>query len=71
MENVYISIAVSVIYFLLKMILDKDKEEEIKRSSLKDSIYAGLIVLLVLYIKDYYFTKEFGKTQVFTNEPGF
>ena len=71
MENIYISLAVSVLFFLIKLILDKDAEDTIKRKNLKDSIYVGLIVLFVLYTKDYYFIKETGKAKVFTNEPGF
>ena len=71
MENVYVSLAVAVIYFILKAILDKDAESEVKRKSIRESIYVGLIVGFVLYTKDYYFTKEFGRAHVFTNEPGF
>lgn len=71
MDHVYISIIVSVIYFILKAILDKDAEDDIKRNNLKDSVYVGLIVLAVLYGKDYFFSAIHGKAFVFTNEPGF
>lgn len=72
MEIIYVSIVVSIIYFLLKLILDKNEEDPtISKKNLKDSVYVGFIVFSVLYIKDYYFSKEFGKANVFTNEPGF
>ena len=71
MEHVYISIIVSVIYFILKIIIDKDAEDEIKRNNLKDSVYVGIIVLAVLYGKEYFFSTFNGKAFVFTNEPGF
>jgi len=71
MENVYIAICVAILFFILKMVLDKDKEDADKRNNLRDSIYILFITLGVLYVKDYYFLKESGKAKVFTNEPGF
>ena len=71
MENVYVSLAVAIIYFILKAIIDKDEEPDVKRKGIRESIYVGLIVGFVLYTKDYYFTKGFHKAHVFTNEPGF
>jgi hypothetical protein len=53
------------------MVLDKDKEDEVKRNNMKDAIYVFFITLGVLYGKDYYFLQESGKAKVFTNEPGF
>ena len=71
MENVYIALCVAILFFILKMVLDKDKEDADKRNNLRDSVYIIFITLGVLYIKDYYFLKESGKAKVFTNEPGF
>ena len=71
MENFYIAICVAILFFLLKMVLDKDKEDDVKRNHMRDAVYVLLISLGVLYIKDYYFLKESGKAKVFTNEPGF
>jgi hypothetical protein len=71
MENLYIALCIAVLFFILKMILDKDKEPDIKRNNMKDSVYMFFIALIVLYGKDYYFLKESGKAKVFTNEPGF
>jgi hypothetical protein len=71
MENFYIAICVGVLFFIVKMIMDKDKEDDVKRTNMKDSVIVVLIMLGVLYGKDYYFLKESGKAKVFTNEPGF
>jgi hypothetical protein len=71
MENLYIALCTAILFFILKMILDKDKEDDVKRNNLKDAIYIFCIIMLVLFGKDYYFLKESGKAKVFTNEPGF
>jgi hypothetical protein len=71
MENVYIAMCIGALFFVLKMVLDKDKEDSVKRNNMKDAVYVFFITLLVLYGKDYYFLKESGKAKVFTNEPGF
>jgi hypothetical protein len=71
MENVYIAMCIGILFFILKMVLDKDKEDEVKRNNMKDAIYVFFITLGVLYGKDYYFLQESGKAKVFTNEPGF
>ena len=71
MENLYIALCISVLFFILKMVLDKDKEDEAKRNNMKDTVFVFCISLLVLYGKNYYFLKESGKAKVFTNEPGF
>ena len=71
MENVYIAMCIGILFFILKMVLDKDKEDGVKRNNMKDAVYVFFITLAVLYGKDYYFLKESGKAKVFTNEPGF
>jgi len=71
MENVYIAMCIGVLFFILKMVLDKDKEDDVKRNNMKDAVFVFMITLAVLYGKDYYFLKESGKAKVFTNEPGF
>jgi len=71
MENVYIAMCIGILFFILKMVLDKDKEDEVKRNNMKDAIYVFFITLGILYGKDYYFLHESGKAKVFTNEPGF
>ena len=71
MESFYIALCIGVLFFILKMILDKEKEPDVKRNNLRDSLYIFFIALVVFYAKDYYFLKESGKAKVFTNEPGF
>ena len=71
MENIYIAMCIGVLFFILKMVLDKDKEDDVKRSHMKDAVYVFFITIAVLFGKDYYFLKECGKAKVFTNEPGF
>lgn len=72
-EYIYIALVVSFVYLILKMVLDKmnksDKNKE--KTIFRDSVYVGLIVFIVLYVKDYYFSATGSKAKVFTNEPDF
>ena len=72
-EYIYIALVVSFVYLILKMVLDKmnksDKNKE--KTIFRDSVYVGLIVFIVLYVKEYYFSKVGSKAKVFTNEPDF
>jgi 4-hydroxybenzoate polyprenyltransferase len=72
-EYIYIALVVSIVYLILKMVLEKmnkgDKENQ--KTIFRDSLYVGLIVFIVLYVKDYYFSKVGSKAKVFTNEPDF
>lgn len=71
-QHIYIAITVSIIYLLLKFVLEKyNKDKEKDKTIFRDSIYVGLIVLVVLYSYDYYFEQSGKKTTVFTNEPDF
>ena len=70
-EYIYIGIIVAVLYLILKLVMNKyNKSTEPQKDVFKDSIFVGIIVLLVLYGKDY-FSKHGEKTKVFTNEPDF
>lgn len=76
MEDIYISIAISFLFFIIKLAMNKiNKETEINknanRDAFKDSVYIFIISMLVIYVKKEYFTKGNIKMQVFTNEPGF
>jgi len=72
-EYIYIALVVSFVYLILKMVLEKmnktDKHNE--KTILRDSVYVGLIVFIVLYAKEYYFSATGSKAKVFTNEPDF
>ncbi len=70
-EYIYIAIFVAILYLILKLAINKyNKSKEQQKDVFKDSIFVGIIVLLVLYGKDY-FRKNGEKTKVFTNEPDF
>ena len=70
-EYIYIAIIVAVLYLILKLVINKyNKSKEPQKDVFKDSIFVGIIVLSVLYGKDY-FSKRGEKTKVFTNEPDF
>jgi hypothetical protein len=76
MEDFYISAAISIMFFVIKLAMNKiNKETEnnlnANRDAFKDSVYIFIISMVVLYLKREYFTKGNIKMQVFTNEPGF
>jgi hypothetical protein len=76
MEDFYISAAISIMFFVIKLSMNKlNKEIEnnlnANRDAFKDTVYIFIISMVVLYLKREYFTKGNIKMQVFTNEPGF
>jgi hypothetical protein len=76
MEDFYISAAITIMFFIVKLAMIKiNKETEYNtnanRDAFKDSVYIFIISMVVLYLKKEYFTKGNIKMQVFTNEPGF
>jgi hypothetical protein len=72
-EYIYIALVVSFVYLLLKMVLEKmnKSDKDNQKTIFRDSVYVGFIVFIVLYAKDYYFSKVGSKAKVFTNEPDF
>ena len=71
-QHIYIAITVSIVYLLLKLILEKyNSNKEKDKTIFRDSLYVGIIVIVVLYGYEYYFTNSGKKTSVFTNEPDF
>jgi hypothetical protein len=76
MEDLYISAAISTLFFIVKLAMNKIKKEtenneNANRDAFKDSVYIFILSMVVLYLKKEYFTKGNLKMQVFTNEPGF
>ncbi len=76
MEDLYISLTICTIFFVVKLAMNKinkesEKNKNANRDAFKDSVYIFIISMLVLYLKKEYFTKSNIKMQVFTNEPGF
>ena len=76
-EYFYVSFCVAISFFIFKLILNKIKYNEINNEKnknsdvMRDSFYIFIITFLVIYFYSNYFKKGTGKTQVFTNEPGF
>ncbi len=76
MDDFYVSLAISVLFFIVKLAMNKinkatETNENANRDAFKDTIYIFILCMVVLYIKKEYFTKTNVKMQVFTNEPGF
>jgi hypothetical protein len=76
MDDLYVSASISIIFFVIKLAMNKinkesEKNKNANRDAFKDSVYIFIISMLVLYLKKEYFTKTNIKMQVFTNEPGF
>jgi hypothetical protein len=80
-EHIYIALLSGIIFFILKLILNKKNKGTTDKGTtdkvttekdiMRDSVYVTIIVGLVLFAKDAYFNKAHVKTQVFTNEPAF
>lgn len=74
-QYIYIALIVSIVYLLLKLILEKYNKEASNDTKdkhiFRDSIYVGIIVFVVLYGYEYYYSQSSTKTKVFTNEPDF
>ncbi len=76
MDDFYVSLAISVLFFIVKLAMNKinkatETNENANRDAFKDTIYIFILSMVVLYVKKEYFTKTNVKMQVFTNEPGF
>jgi heme O synthase-like polyprenyltransferase len=71
-EYIYISLIISVIFFIWKQFLYRSNPiKNQNKLFFKDSFYLFLIILGVFIIKDYYMKVQEQKTQIFTGEPSF
>lgn len=71
-EYIYISLIISVVFFILKQFLYRAKPiKDQNKLFFKESFYLFFIILGVLTIKDYYVKVQDQKTQIFTGEPSF
>jgi hypothetical protein len=69
-SNLFISLGISLIYFILKTFVEKNKD--LKKKILKDSILVGIVSYAVLIFRSNFITFESTKsTTIFTNEPQF
>ncbi len=65
------AIAVCVIFFVCKAVLNKLQKQSTGQQEIRDSFLAGVITGMVLFLKKTQFSGIMGKAQVFVNEPGF
>tara|TARA_Y100000389_G_scaffold201546_1_gene244500 strand:+ start:5347 stop:5571 length:225 start_codon:yes stop_codon:yes gene_type:complete len=69
-SNFFISVCISLIYFILKTVVEKNKD--LKKKILKDSVLVGVVSYAVLIFRSNFVTFESTKsTTIFTNEPQF
>ena len=71
MEEVYLALAVGILFFICKLILNKIQKKKNSQSDVRDSFLAGVLTGSVLFVKKTNFSKLSDKAQVFVNEPGF
>ena len=71
MEEVYMAIAVAILFFVCKTVLNKLQKAKTGQQDIRDSFLAGLLTGGVLFVKKTQFSGITGKAQVFVNEPGF
>jgi len=71
-EYIYISLIVSVIFFIFKQFLYRTKPiKEQNKLFFQESFYLFFIILGVFIVKDYYIKVQEQKTLIFTGEPSF
>ena len=71
-EYIYISLIVSVIFFIFKQFLYRIKPIKDKNKLFfQESFYLFFIILGVFIVKDYYIKVQEQKTFIFTGEPSF
>ena len=71
-EYIYISLIISVIFFIWKQFLYRSNRiKNQNKLFFKESFYLFLIILGVFILKDYYMKVQEQKTQIFTGEPSF
>jgi hypothetical protein len=69
-SNFFIAVCISIVYFVLKMIIEKNKD--VKKKLFKDSIFVGIVSYSVLIFRSNFVSFETSKTTtIFTNEPQF
>ena len=71
-EYIYISLIVSVLFFIFKQFLYRTKPiKEQNKLFFQESFYLFFIILGVFVLKDYYTKVQEQKTVIFTDEPSF
>ena len=71
-EYIYISLIFSVIFFIFKQFLYREKPiKDQNKLFFQESFYLFFILLGVFVLKDYYVKVQEPKTEIFTGEPAF
>jgi hypothetical protein len=71
-EYIYISLIVSVLFFIFKQFLYRTKPiKDQNKLFFQESFYLFFIILGVFVLKDYYTKVQEQKTVIFTDEPSF
>jgi len=69
-SNLFLAICISLVYFVLKMIIEKNKD--LKKKFFKESILIGIVSYAVLIFRSNFVSFESSKiTTIYTNEPQF
>lgn len=69
-SNFFLALCISLVYYILKMVVEKNKEY--KKKLFKDSILVGVVSYAVLIFRSNFVFFESSKTTtIFTNEPQF
>jgi len=71
MEEVYLAVAVGVLFFICKLVFNKLQKRKNEQNDVRDSFLAAALTGGVLFVKKTNFSKLSEKAQVFVNEPGF
>jgi hypothetical protein len=71
MEELYIALAVGVLFFISKLILNKLQKQPNGQRDVRDSFLAAALTGGVLFFKKKGLSKLSDKAKVFVNEPGF
>ena len=71
MEEVYVALAMGVLFFLCKIILNKIQKVESTQREFRDSLLVTVLTGTVLWVKKTQFSGLSSKAHVFVNEPGF
>ena len=69
-SNFFLALCISLVYFVVKLFIEKNKE--LKKKILKDSVFVGIVSYAVLIFRSNFVSLEQSKTTtIFTNEPQF
>ena len=71
MEELYLALAVGVLFFVCKLVLNKLQKKKNGQDDVRDSFLAAALTGGVLFVKKTNFSKLSDKAKVFINEPGF